>query len=118
MTIAEPKFHGGQYVYYDGDIHSVIRLLGYQLKTDTQKEGWYYEIDGNEVTSYRSIIVCESSLAGDVDTEFKRMQKRVAKMEDDLEGMLKRYHEYLSKIDNLIKGKNNGKIDQGNMDSD
>lgn len=100
MTISEPKFHAGQYVFYDGDVHRINKVLGFQLSNQSMgtKEGWYYEImSGDKVR--------ESCLSGDVNTEYDRMQRRVLKMEEQLEDMLKRYQDYLHKIDNLIKSK-------------
>lgn len=101
MTIADPKFHAGQYVFYDGDVRMISSLLGYLPSSDTKKPGWYYEITSSR--GYETVI--ESSLSGDINTEYDRMQRRVLKMEEDLECMLKRYQDYLRKIDNLIKSK-------------
>ena len=101
MTISDPKFHAGQYVFYDGEVCQVSSLLGYKFPDDPKKTGWYYEI----ATSRGYDTVKESYLSGDIDTEYDRMQKRVEKMEDQLEDMLKRYQNYLDKVDNLIKSK-------------
>ena len=103
MTISEPKFHVGQYVFYDGDVRMIYKLLGYQLKTDSQESGWYYEI--SDSNGYKSVSVCENLLSGDIDTEYDRMQRRVLKMEKQLNDMLKRYQDYLSKVDELIRSK-------------
>ena len=101
MTITDPKFHVGQYVFYDGDVRQINEILGYQLPDDSKTSGWYYE-----VTSSRGYeTVNESSLSGDINTEYDRMQRRVEKMELQLEDMLKRYQDYLRKVDNLIKSK-------------
>ena len=102
MTITDPKFHGGQYVFYDGDVRRINKLLGYQLTDDPKKSGWYYEITGGS-RGYETVN--ESSLSGDINTEYDRMQRRVEKMEQQLEDMLKRYQNYLDKVDNLIKSK-------------
>ena len=101
MTISDPKFHAGQYVFYDGEVSQVSSLLGYKFPDDPKKTGWYYEI----ATSRGYDTVKESYLSGDIDTEYDRMQKRVENMEDQLEGMLFRYKQYLDKVDNLIKSK-------------
>ena len=102
MTISDPKFHAGQYVFYDGEVRGIIKLLGYQLSNDSEKSGWYYEITGGS-RGYET--VCESYLSGDINTEYDRMQRRVLKMEQKLEDMLCRYKQYLDKVDNLIKSK-------------
>lgn len=102
MTISDPKFHAGQYVFYDGDVRQINEILGYQLSDDSKKKGWYYEITGSS-RGYETVN--ESYLSGDIDTEYDRMQNRVEKMEDQLEGMLLRYKQYLDKVDNLIKSK-------------
>ena len=101
MTISDPKFHAGQYVFYDGEVCQVSSLLGYKFPDDPKKTGWYYEI----ATSRSYDTVKESYLSGDIDTEYDRMQKRVEKMEEQLEDMLKRYQNYLSKVDELIRSK-------------
>lgn len=102
MTISDPKFHAGQFVFYDGDVRQINELLGYRFPGDPKKSGWYYEITGDS-RGYETVN--ESYLSGDIDTEYDRMQKRVEKMEDQLEDMLKRYQNYLDKVDNLIKSK-------------
>ena len=102
MTISDPKFHVGQFVFYDGDVYQINELLGYQLSDNPKKSGWYYEITGSS-RGYEKVN--ESSLSGDINTEYDRMQRRVEKMEEQLENMLERYQDYLRKVDNLIKSK-------------
>lgn len=101
MTISDPKFHAGQFVFYDGDVRQINEILGYQLSDDSKKSGWYYEIASSR--GYETVP--ESKLSGDINTEYDRMQRRVEKMEEQLEDMLKRYQDYLRKVDNLIKSK-------------
>lgn len=105
MTITKPKFHVGQYVFYGGDVRMINKILGYQLKTDSQEAGWYYEITGAEYNNFKGTTVMEDLLTGDINTEYDRMQRKVLKMEEQLNDMLKRYQNYLSKVDNLIRSK-------------
>lgn len=105
MTISEPKFHVGQYVFYYGGIHMINKILGYQLKTDSQESGWYYEITGTKSNNFKGMTVMEDLLSGDINTEYDRMRGKVLEMEKQLNDMLKRYQNYLSKVDNLIRSK-------------
>lgn len=102
MTISEPKFHDGQYVFYDGDVCKIYKLVGYLPKTDLEEPGWYYEIyDSNG----KREMVIENLLTGDLNTEYDRLQRKVSIMEQQLNDMLKRYQNYLSKVDELIRSR-------------
>ena len=103
MTISEPKFNVGQYVFYDGDVRMIYNLVGYLPKTDLEESGWYYEI--TDSSGYKRVRVRENLLTGDINTEYDRMQRKVLKMEQQLNDMLKRYQNYLSKVDELIRSK-------------
>ena len=81
----------------------IYKLVGYLPKSDLEESGWYYEISDSD--GYKQVRVCENLLSGDINTEYDRMQTRVLKMEKQLNDMLKRYQNYLSKVDNLIRSK-------------
>ena len=105
MTISEPKFKVGQYVFYDGEVREIKNILGYQIPDESREinGGWSYKITGGYMGKGESVM--EYQLSGDIEDEYQRMQNRVLSMKNDLDKMLQRYHEYLLDIDRLVNKK-------------
>ncbi len=105
MTISEPKFRVGQYVFYEGKVREIKNILGYQIPDDESGKngGWSYMLRGGCCGKGESVM--EYHLSGDINEEYQRMQNRVSSMKDDLDKMLLRYRAYLLDIDRLVNEK-------------
>ena len=106
MTISDPKFKVGQYVFYDGKVREIKDILGYQIPNESSGRingGWAYKIKGGYKDE--GVSVMEYDLSGDVNEEYQRMQKEVLSMKNDLDNMLERYHSYILYVDSLINKK-------------
>ena len=105
MTISEPKFRVGQYVFYEGEVREIKDILGYTIPDESRAKngGWAYKIKGG----YRGEgeTVMEYQLSGDINEEYQRMQNRVLSMKNDLDKMLEQYRAYLLDIDRLVNKK-------------
>ena len=105
MTISEPKFKVGQYVFYDGEVREIKDILGYTIPDESREKmgGWAYKIKGGYRGEGKTVM--EYDLSGDINEEYQRMQNRVLSMKNDLDKMLDRYRAYLLDIDRLVNKK-------------
>ena len=103
MTISEPKFRVGQYVFYDGEVREIKDILGYQIPDESRvgiNGGWSYKIKGGY--NGDGVRVMEYQLSGDINEEYQRMKNEVLSIKKDLDNMLERYRSYILKFDSLI----------------
>ena len=105
MTISEPKFRVGQYVFYEGEVREIKDILGYKIPNESIEinGGWSYRIKGGY--KGEGVSVMEYELSGDINEEYQRMQKQVLSMKNDLDKMLDRYRSYILSFDSLINKK-------------
>ena len=105
MTISEPKFRAGQYVFYEGEVREIKDILGYKIPNESREinGGWSYRIKGGY--KGEGVSVMEYELSGDINEEYQRMQKQVLSMKNDLDKMLDRYRSYILSFDSLINKK-------------
>ena len=105
MTISEPKFRVGQYVFYEGEVREIKDILGYKIPDESRERngGWAYMIKGGY--NGEGLSVMEYQLSGDINEEYQRMQNEVLSMKNDLDKMLDRYRSYILNLDSLINKK-------------
>ena len=106
MTISEPKFKVGQYVFYEGEVREIKNIIGYSIPDESRaviSGGWSYRIKGGY--KGEGVSVMEYELSGDINEEYKRMQNQVLSMKNDLDKMLDRYRSYILNFDSLINKK-------------
>ena len=105
MTISEPKFRVGQYVFYEGEVREIKDIIGYKIPDESGERngGWTYKIKGGY--KGEGVSVMEYQLSGDINEEYQRMQNEVLSMKNDLDKMLDRYRSYILYFDRLINKK-------------
>ena len=105
MTISEPKFRVGQYVFYEGEVREIKDIIGYKIPDESIEKngGWAYKITGGYMGKGESVM--EYQITGDINEEYQRMQNRVLSMKNDLDKMLDRYRSYILSFDSLINKK-------------
>ena len=105
MTISEPKFRVGQYVFYEGEVREIKDIIGYKIPDESivKNGGWTYRIKGGY--KGEGVSVMEYELSGDINEEYQRMQQQVLSMKNDLDKMLDRYRSYILSFDSLINKK-------------
>ena len=105
MTISEPKFKVGQYVFYEGEVREIKDIIGFRIPDESSeiRGGWSYKIKGGY--KGEGVSVMEYQLSGDINEEYHRMQNEVLSMKNDLDKMLDRYRSYILHFDSLINKK-------------